>query len=265
MLSQAEDFLTESETLFHAIEALDDSTLLRVTQFKCWTIEDVLVHLHFWNIAADLTVKDEAAFQEMVGGAVAALNETGSLREVENTHIDLRGVSLRKAWIDQVRDMAERWVALEPKARLPWVGPSMSARSAITARQMETWAHGMEVFDALGIEREEQDRIMNIVILGVNTFGWSHKVHGLSVPKSTPYLRLKKPSGQVWEFGDKGAGSISGAAFDFAAVVTQTRALADTALEVRGEIATTWMAHAQCFAGPPQMPPAKGTRLMQTM
>ena len=84
MLSQAEDFLTESETLFLAIEALDDSTLLRVTQFKCWTIEDVLVHLHFWNIAADLTVKDEAAFQEMVGGAVAALNETGSLREVEN-------------------------------------------------------------------------------------------------------------------------------------------------------------------------------------
>ena len=43
----------------------------------------------------------------------------------------------------------------------------MSARSAISARQMETWAHGQEVFDVLGADREEHDRIRNIVVLGL--------------------------------------------------------------------------------------------------
>jgi len=264
-LLQAEDFREESETLFHAIETLDDDGLRRVTQFKGWTIEDVLVHLHFWNIAADLTIKDEAAFHDMVGDAFKALSDTGCLRDVENARVDLRGISLRNAWIEQVRDMAGRWISLDPKARLPWVGPSMSARSSMTARQMETWAHGMEVFDALGLAREEQDRVLNIVILGINTFGWSHKVHGLDVPETMPHLCLSVPSGEVWEHGEKGAGGISGTAVDFAAVVTQTRAVADTALEVEGDVAATWMANAQCFAGPPETPPTKGSRARQVL
>ena len=81
-LLQAEDFRMESETLFHAIETLDDTGLQLVTQFKGWTIEDILVHLHFWNIAADLTIKDDASFRDFAGDAFKALNETGSLRDV---------------------------------------------------------------------------------------------------------------------------------------------------------------------------------------
>jgi hypothetical protein len=44
-LSQAEDFQAESETLYHAIEALDDAGLRRVTQFKGWTIFGAFVFL----------------------------------------------------------------------------------------------------------------------------------------------------------------------------------------------------------------------------
>ena len=264
-LLQAEDFRMESETLFHAMEPLDDAGLKLVTQFKGWTIEDVLVHLHFWNIAADLTIKDEAAFHDFVGDAFKALSETGSLRDVENARIDLRGIALRNAWIKQARHMAGHWIALDPKVRLPWVGPSMSVRSSMTARQMETWAHGMEVFDALGVARQEQDRVLNIVILGVNTFSWSHKVQGLDVPETLPHLCLTMPSGDAWECGEKGASSISGTAVDFASVVTQTRAVADTTLEVVVDVATTWMANAQCFAGPCETPPAEGSRMRQVL
>jgi len=39
--------------------------------------------------------------------------------------------------------------------RLPWYGPSMSAKSFLTARLMETWAHGQDVVDAL---RSRADR-----------------------------------------------------------------------------------------------------------
>ena len=263
-LSQAEDFLEESEALYAAIAELDDEALRQVTQFKGWTIEDVLVHLHFWNRGADLSARDEAAFQDMVGGAMASLKKNGSLRAVEDSVITERGTALREAWIGLVRDMAPRWKKMDPKVRLPWVGPSMSARSSMTARQMETWAHGMEIFDLLGIARRDGDRIRNIVILGVNTFGWSHQVHGLEVPDAMPLLELTAPSGDVWTFGEAGAGRISGSAVDFAAVVTQTRAVADTGLKIEGPVAETWMAHAQCFAGPPETPPAPGARHVQS-
>jgi len=141
----------------------------------------------------------------------------------------------------------------------------MSARSSITARQMETWAHGFEVFDALGQTRMEQDRIRNIVVLGANTFGWSHKVHGLAMPEQMPLLDLVLPSGAQMQMGEVQAGSITGKAVDFAAVVTQTRAVGDTGLAVKGPTAAEWMAHAQCFAGAPVIPPVSGTRHKQAV
>lgn len=259
-LSEAQDFLTDTEVLHSAIASLSDDDLRQPTQFKGWTIENVLTHLHFWNLAADLSAQDEPAFHAMIAPVLASFQKGLGIRPPEDAAIALRGSALRGAWIAQARDMAARWAGMDPKRRLPWAGPSMSARSSITARQMETWAHGFEVFDTLGLTRAEGDHIRNIVVLGVNTFGWSHQVHGLAVPDAMPHLRLTAPSGSVWQFGDPAAGAITGRAAEFAAVVTQTRALADTGLRVEGPIAATWMAHAQCFAGPPVAPPAPGTR-----
>ena len=55
--------------------------------------------------------------------------------------------------------------------------------------------------------------------------------------------------------------SIRGYAVDFCHVVTQGRNVQDTALEVRGAVATRWMSIAQCFAGGAVDPPAPGTRV----
>lgn len=258
-LSEAADFLAESEAVNELLDGLTEADYDRVTQFKGWTINDVLVHLHFWNRAADLSAQDAGAFarlMEEIGPRIAQ----GGFREVENARVVERGEELRAAWIGNAREMAGRWAGMDPKARLPWAGPSMSARSSITARQMETWAHGFEVFDVLGRERVEADRVRNIVVLGVNTFGWSHKVHGLDVPEVMPLVRVTAPSGEVWDWGEAAAGRIEGSAVDFAAVVTQTRALADTGLGVEGDVAERWMAHAQCFAGGAEKPPAAGRR-----
>lgn len=257
---QVQDFLDESEGLFAVIQDLEEADFARETQFKGWTIEDVLRHLHYWNRAVDFASQGEEAFSGLKARVQAAIKVGDTLRVVERKAIPETGKVLRASWIGFARALAKRWENVDPKARLPWVGPEMSARSAITARQMETWAHGFEIFDLLGQERQEHDRIKNIVILGANTFGWSHHVHGLPVPDAMPKLVLTAPFGDVWEMGEESAGRIEGAAVDFAAVVTQTRALADTGLAVKGEVAETWMAHAQCFAGPPETPPAKGAR-----
>ena len=57
---------------------------------------------------------------------------------------------------------------------------------------------------------------------------------------------------------------VEGDAVDFCKIVTQTRNVADTTLRVHGPVATDWMTIVQCFAGPPQDPPAKGTRFVNT-
>ena len=126
---------------------------------------------------------------------------------------------------------------------------------------METWAHGQEIYDLLGVTRKNEDRIRNIVVLGNNTYGWTFKVNGEDPPEPHPHLILNAPSGDVWLYNDpNGEERIEGLAEEFCQVVTQTRNIADTDLKVAGPNATRWMAMAQCFAGRPETPPAPGTR-----
>ncbi|MCY6382478.1 TIGR03084 family metal-binding protein [Hoeflea prorocentri] len=259
-MEQARDFLDESEALAAILTGLADADFEQPTQFKGWTINDVLVHLHFWNRGADQALTDPPAFEAATGRLMKALAGS-SLRGFENGEITERGTDLLNAWQTLYRDMGARWEALDPKQRVKWVGPDMSVRSSMTARQMETWAHGQEIFDLLGFKREERDRIRNIVVLGVNTFGWAFKVRGAPVPDEMPHLTLTLPSGATAEYGESGnANRIAGSAVAFAQVVTQTRNVADTDLSIEGPIAREWMENAQCFAGPPETPPAPGTR-----
>ena len=181
------------------------------------------------------------------------------VRPFENAEIEERGPTLFKAWQTLYRDMGTRWAQADPKTRVKWAGPDMSVRSSITARQMETWAHGHEVFDQLGVNRQDTDRIRNIVILGVNTFGWSHKVQGLDMPEQMPLLRLTAPSGELWEFGEDADNMIEGAATAFAQVDPGPQHCRHRPEGYR-PVAARWMATAQCFAGPPETPPAKGAR-----
>jgi len=261
MLNEALDFRDESEELFKLIAPEDDGVFARATLFKGWTVNEVLTHLHHWNWAANAALNEDPAFDAMVG-EVAEAAMKGELRKFENErYADLTGRALLNAWHELVGEVADNFHKADPKQRVKWAGPDMSARSSITARLMETWAHGQAVYDLLGVKRQSADRIKGIVVLGLNTFGWSFKVQGEDIPKDVPYLRLSAPSGEIWEWNETNETDlISGTAEDFCQVVTQTRNIADTALDVSGDTAMRWMATAQCFAGPPETPPAEGAR-----
>jgi len=258
MLQQAVDFREESEALYALLAPLSESELQTKTAFKGWTLNDVVGHLFIWNQAAELTLRDSEAFKKFFKEVISS----GSLRAFEQKKLSsLHGQALVKAWREQFLAMSELYGKADPSHRVKWAGPDMTVRSKITARLMETWAHGQEIYDQLGQIRKCEDRIQNIVILGVNTFGWTYKVSGLKVPGAMPYLRLESPSGQLWTFGEPSTDEcIEGMAEEFCQVVTQTRNIADTDLKVVGPTAQDWMSRAQCFAGGPETPPAPGTR-----
>jgi uncharacterized protein (TIGR03084 family) len=193
------------------------------------------------------------------------LKRGDSLTEVEAQVVSAEGSQLVSDWRLTYQKLAQAYSQADPSQRCPWVGPSMSARSCITARQMETWAHGQAIYDELGRVRENTDRLQNIIILGINTFGWTFKVRGEAAPDQMPYVELAAPSGRLWTFGEENSASaIKGAAEEFAQVVTQTRHVEDTQLSYDGEDAKRWLYNAQCFAGGPNSPPAPGSRFMRT-
>lgn len=259
-MEQATHFFEESNVLYTLIAKLDEADYERKTLFKNWSINDILVHLHFWNMSADLSLNKPDEFEAMMKQFFSAI-QTGKLRPHENSVIEERGKDLLKLWFKLSKKIENDFSAVDPKQRLKWAGPTMSARTCISARQMEVWAHGQAVFDLLGEDRTESDRIKNIVVLGINAFGWTHQVHKLSLPETMPRVHLKSPSGAEWVFGEEdNSQSITGNAFEFAQVVTQTRNIADTHLKINGDAALNWMSHAQCFAGPPEMPPVPGLR-----
>ncbi|MEX2520090.1 MAG: TIGR03084 family metal-binding protein [Paracoccaceae bacterium] len=260
-MRQAQDFLDESRVLAALIAPLSDEAMRRRTAFKGWSIDEILRHLHVWNEAALWSLQDPPRFQayfEMAKPHVAAGGMPGFEASFLN---DLSGASLKASWTEAAEQLAAAFAGQDPKLRVAWAGPSMSARSSITARQMETWAHGQAIFDLVGVVRQNGDRIQNIVVLGVNTYAWTFACRKQEPPGLMPHLRLVAPSGALWTFGaESEAERIEGPAEGFAQVVTQTRNIADVGLTVTGRAATAWMAQAQCFAGRPETPPAKGAR-----
>jgi len=264
-LPQAADFLEECDTLRAVLEDLPDADWERPTQFKRWTFNDVIGHLHMFDHAARLTLEGpgvlKAFFAEIESGRAAGASLVSHTRRwLDGAH----GASLLMRWQRLYREVARVYADLDPSRRVAWGGPDMSVRSCISARQMETWAHGQAIFDALGVSRPETDRIKNIAVMGVNTFGWTFANRKLDVPAGKPYVRLASPTGDIWEWNTPSTVEcIEGSAVDFCAVVTQTRNIADTPLRARGQSARQWMAIAQCFAGPPEDPPAPGTRYRQ--
>jgi uncharacterized protein (TIGR03084 family) len=258
-MQQARDFEDESTALADLLFPLGDLDFERETLFKHWTINNILRHLHVWNIAAARSIDGDEAFSAFMRALMRG--ERGRrFTEYEAELLGgLSGHALLAAWQEQFVALAQAFAQTDPKARLKWVGPDMSALSSVTARLMETWSHAQAIYDLLGVERVNSDRIGNIVRLGVNTYGWTFKNRQEEPPGPMPRLRLIAPSGAIWEYGE-GDDLVEGSATEFCQVVTQCRNIADTALLVQGPVAARWMAIAQCFAGPPNDPPPPGAR-----
>ncbi|MFN4090062.1 MAG: TIGR03084 family metal-binding protein [Alphaproteobacteria bacterium] len=262
MLQQIADLREEAAELHALLDRLDDADWERETLFKRWTINDIVQHLHFGDEMGMASLRGPEDIRALIAD-VRARRESG-LSRVEETRTrlgDPRGRRLLGLWRGHVDRLCEALAVRDPAARLAWAGPDMSVRMFATARQMEIWAHAQAIWDVLGLERACADRLSNIAVIGVKTFGWTFVNRGLPVPEAVPHVRLTAPSGAVWEWNDTASDSgVSGDAVAFCQVCTQTRNIADTDLAVRGDAAERWMALAQCFAGPPEDPPAPGLR-----
>ena len=259
---EAMDFKADCDQIQDLLKFRGPEVFEKKTLFKNWTIGDIMRHLHLWNIAADMSLNAPHKFMKFVTEAMEKIGEGASHITLQNEYFSGQtSLEIFEAWANYYPDMAKRFRSADPEKRVKWAGPDMSVKSCIIARQMEHWAHAQAIYDCLGVDRKNTDRVKNIAHIGVTTFSWSFRVRGETPPAPKPYVRLTAPSGKIWTWNNPQEDNrVDGLAEEFSQVVTQCRNIADTKLITTGPIAAEWMAHAQCFAGGAETPPAKGTR-----
>jgi uncharacterized protein (TIGR03084 family) len=247
------DLTAEHDALDRIVAKLPEDAWSMPTPAEPWTIRDQISHLTYYDGVATGAVIDPDEFrrwlrEEAFSEIQQAEGDPGDL--VLGRTID--GEELLEVWRMGRAELCKTLGELDPKARIPWFGPDMSAVSFATARLMETWAHGQDVADALGVEREATDRLKHVCHIGIRALPFAYTIRNREVPAEPVRVELKSPSGEMWTWGPEGAANVvRGSALDFALVVTQRRHRDDTDVQTEGPVADEWISIAQAFAGPP--------------
>ena len=242
------DLEAESASLEDILAPLPADQWQLPTPAPGWTIADQVSHLAYFDEATLLSIRDPGRFRREAAALAGRGDDFPDQIAAEYRHLSAAGL-LR--WFRAARRaLLEGYAAADPAARLPWYGLDMGPASSITARLMETWAHGQDIADTLGIRRPPTSRLRHIAFLGIRSLPYSYAVNGLPHPGAPVRVELVAPDGGQWAWGPAGAGDrVSGTALDFCLVVTQRRHLSDTGLAVVGGTARQWIAIAQAFAG----------------
>jgi uncharacterized protein (TIGR03084 family) len=256
------DLRAEYDALDRLVADLTVDQWNQATPFYKWSIYDEIAHIYYFDSTSQLATSSREEFAVHAPAMRVELVENDSFTDIINSRMGiLEPADLLAKWRTVRNQLLDNLSSLGPKDRLPWYGPDMSALSFATARLMESWAHGQDVFDTLRVRRRSSDSIKSIAHLGVTTFAWSFINRKLPVPENPPSVSLVAPSGAIWQWGEENAENyVKGSAEDFCLLVTQRRNLADTGLEVVGESAEKWLSMAQCFAGPAADGPVPGQR-----
>lgn len=254
-----DDLVAEHEALDAVVADLAPEAWATPTPSPGWTVADQFAHLTYFDRAARRAIDDPAGFEAERDQLIETVVAAGG--SMDGPTLDwareLAGDELLAEWRRGRAELVAAAMALADDTRVPWYGPSMGAKSFLTARLMETWAHGQDVVDALGATREAGDRLAHVARLGVITRAWSYANRGMDPPGSEVRVELTLPSGEQFESGDPTAADrISGSVEDFCLVVTQRRHHLATGLVVEGDAAREWMEVAQAFAGPPTQGPS---------
>ncbi|MEC3914212.1 TIGR03084 family metal-binding protein [Nocardia sp. CDC160] len=244
------DFTAECADLDRLIADLDPAEWRRDTPAAGWTIAHQIAHLNWTDRVAAVAATDPATFDGLVQAAPPK-----ALTFVDEAAAEGAKTPAPQLLADWRRDRAALVEALRTVpagTKLPWFGPPMSPASMVTARLMETWAHGQDVADTLGITREPTARLRHIAHIGVRTRDFAYMTHGKTAPAGEFRVELTAPDGEVWSWGPEDAEQrITGPALDFCLLVTQRRHFDDLGLTVIGADAREWLGLAQAFAGPP--------------
>jgi uncharacterized protein (TIGR03084 family) len=251
------DLQAESEDLDALVAGLPADGWSTATPAPGWTVAHQIAHLAWtddWTALSAESAAEPERFTEPLEEAQRAAEAAG--RPVTDVGADEGAArppeKLLADWREGRRRAAAALAAARPERKLPWFGPPMKPASMVTARIMETWAHGQDVADALGAVRTPTARLRHIAHLAHRTVGWSFTARGRTAPTTPVRFALTAPDGGLWTFGPpEAADLVAGPALDLCLLAVRRRHPADLAVTARGAAAADWLTLAQAFAGEP--------------
>ncbi|WP_279103933.1 TIGR03084 family metal-binding protein [Gordonia paraffinivorans] len=246
------DLEAESAQLDALVADLDDAGWATPTPAEGWTVAHQISHLAWTDEVATIAATDAEKFTALLTEALQGASPETYVDDAAEAGAGAPAEELLARWRKARGELADALRNVADGVKIPWFGPPMSAASMATARLMETWAHGLDVADALGVTILPTERLRHIAHIGVRTRDFAYMVNGKTAPAEPFRYELAAPSGETWTWGPEDASNIvRGSALDFCSLVTQRRARADLDLEFIGDDAVEWSGIAQCFAGPP--------------
>ncbi|PRH78558.1 TIGR03084 family protein [Streptomyces solincola] len=245
-----DDLREESEELDRLVAAAPPDAWAAPTPAAGWTVAHQIAHLAWTDRAALLAATDPDAFAGHVARAAEAPDRF--VDEGAEEGAGLPREALTRQWREGRERLQDVLRAAPAGTRFPWYGPPMSAASMATARLMETWAHGQDAADGLGVVREPTARLRHVAWIGVRARDHAYAVRGLRPPAGPFRVELTAPDGSIWAYGPEGAAQrVTGPALDFCLLATRRAHRADLALTAAGADADHWLDIVQAFAGPP--------------
>src|SRR5690606_5285533 len=148
------DLLDEYRSLAELCDTLEPGQWALRTDFYGWTPWDESARLSYFDETARPAATDPAALASRARApAPEPADGLGISPPAARKYGHLGGANLPTLWRERFETLVSRLRPLDPKARLPWYGPTRSARAFATARLMECWAHGQDIWDVLGRSR----------------------------------------------------------------------------------------------------------------
>ncbi len=157
------------------VSPLDGRALLTATPAAGWTVRDQLSHLAGFDDAAITALREPEGFRADLARRLAEGDDPVAEYTAHGRAMDPSEVV--SWWAGSRAELLALAADRDPTVRIPWYGPSMSAMSFFTARLMETWAHGQDVRDALGLRPEVSDRLRHVAHIGVGARSFSYAIH----------------------------------------------------------------------------------------
>jgi uncharacterized protein (TIGR03084 family) len=231
------------------VAGLDPDQWALPTPAPGWTIAHQIAHLSFVFSLAGTAASDPDKFAHIA--AAASGDFDGAVNGAIHLYLPAEPADLLQRWRSERTDAIKALDALPRNQIVPWLVRPLPAAVLASAGLMETFGHGQDIADTLGVQPVFDDGIVHLVGFAVATWDFGYQARGLSTPDVQFRFEITGPSGAVWTFGPPDAEQvITGPAVDLALLVTRRRHHSDLAVTATGEEAVRWLEIAQCYRGP---------------
>lgn len=191
------DLVAEEQSLDQFLQKINPRDWNKTRVWHGWTVQEVVSHL---------ASSEEYAYNALAEGG-SRLSEVDDYGDIDDLNeaalqpgLDMRPQDVIEWWRGARAKVVEELSKLKPSDRVPWFHGDMSARSFATARLMENWAHGLDVYEAVNVEPEDTPRLRHIAWLGWKSLPHALSEAGIEYPEPV-HVVLMGPEYSKWSFG----------------------------------------------------------------